>query len=746
MSLGDWIQFRDAFLKCRGDSAAAEGLLSAWFPGKMEPPVDDRGRWVSLQKPVDKNYLIPDPAVNEVIESLNQFLQYRPIWIVRYVSDQGQAFCQQCVIMRLLSHERDGIYLEMLPLHSKSGEEDERLKLILWCFDTNLDLVSFGWMDLSSQKQHLYLLEKFESAEDELEINLKFIPRMGLWSLSKAKGGEEKRVQAVPHHDGGSSHDELLVVNPQSIVEGVLRFIDVLNEERADDPPRQPQEEHTVLWLTDPPPQAEPGDKRLPPGDVALLLQLYQYVVHKQKSKKDVPPRTDGLDDEKLKGLWDRITNGYVGECLDKGGNAYKEIDMFCEERKRETGKSENALRGECARVLMRLYHDEVHDLNRAYQCRGGAQVTQVNHEVLLANGILSREDFTQIMMPDSRLALADEVIDLSQFGQIMDGGDGKGKEQMKKRRARRIKLIDVLEAIWKKMYTLSRSAIMVEEGDISQDESGDGWVDPLSMSAIVTRMLTLHRKYKLFGDWTVRRIQLTVQCIYDKWKAFITEKNGGVYLDTEDQNFIYLLGQQQNKLIWDKSGNKSLQAWDKYLCMYAGTWGKKWRCDYTFISIRVFLALDEAAGDLSTKIQWLDDGYARVEENERRRLARPPQSKNVARDERIKELFQALDGELQELIPKKAEQEAGTAAAAVTWKPYRRLLLELPLGTPLYQVILATCVPRSRSGEAEDSLQNGAKQSDLVFKSDFDKTTSILQNLFLTMKERQLTSMAVDE
>ena len=676
-------------------ASAKVALVSQWFPGTMDPPP---GAEVHADLPPIQQ-TEPAEIMATILRQLSVIVKDRSLWIAEYISNGGIAICREYSILLAHFHRDVGIYLDLTP---KQKNQKEKIRLLLWTLqnpDSAVErsqiYVSRRWAD-SDAKAYLYVSQYPIPRSPEAT----WVHSFALWSIDKKEGTETRTIR-----NPCLGFDMPLLKKTLSACQNKILF--VRNDSEASGPVekavKKKKKKKETLWK-ERPSAMDPISE----GNAALLSRLHFYPVVK----------TEILSTSALKIAFDRITKGYCGECLDTNSAMYQRIRTYCSRVGSGTKLKEE--RPRCNEALMALYKSQIEAFNMAYDTEQGQQITQMDHERLVEHAIFSKQSFER-QLKNSAIAQRPK---------------------------------NALRKIWEKLYESSSSSedeppapapaerpqrpprVQPNE-ETESDDDDDDVIIVESSGSMVGKVVELHKKYNLFGMLERSVIKTFIDTLYSEWTRFV--KSHKRMLDaSDDRGFWSLVGQPQNKRLLKnlkaKTKRKKKKAdveysedlWIKYLCQYAGAWGQPWRCDYTFISIRVFQSLDKFSAPLPTKIGWLNDAYRYIQEH--------PVGGAAAvdpRSERQRQIFDELARNLPGHIPRTEERPEPSPWA----RPYMKLMLLLPKTMDLYKVMLAITEAPPEDDASEEMLQGREQDQG---PPDFERQLKGLRQQFLSMRKKR--------
>ena len=677
------------------NASAKVALVSQWFPGTMDPPP---GAEVHADLPPIQQ-TEPAEIMATILRQLSVIVKDRSLWIAEYISNGGIAICREYSILLAHFHRDVGIYLDLTP---KQKNQKEKIRLLLWTLqnpDSAVErsqiYVSRRWAD-SDAKPYLYVSQYPIPRSPEAT----WVHSFALWSIDKKEGTETRTIR-----NPCLGFDMPLLKKTLSACQNKILF--VRNDSEASGPVekavKKKKKKKETLWK-ERPSAMDPISE----GNAALLSRLHFYPVVK----------TEILSTSALKIAFDRITKGYCGECLDTNSAMYQRIRTYCSRVGSGTKLKEE--RPRCNEALMALYRSQIEAFNMAYDTEQGQQITQMDHERLVEHAIFSKQSFER-QLKNSAIAQRPK---------------------------------NALRKIWEKLYESSSSSedeppapapaerpqrpprVQPNE-ETESDDDDDDVIIVESSGSMVGKVVELHKKYNLFGMLERSVIKTFIDTLYSEWTRFV--KTHKRMLDaSDDRGFWSLVGQPQNKRLLKnlkaKTKRKKKKAdveysedlWIKYLCQYAGAWGQPWRCDYTFISIRVFQSLDKFSAPLPTKIGWLNDAYRYIQEH--------PVGGAAAvdpRSERQRQIFDELARNLPGHIPRTEERPEPSPWA----RPYMKLMLLLPKTMDLYKVMLAITEAPPEDDASEEMLQGREQDQG---PPDFERQLKGLRQQFLSMRKKR--------
>ena len=676
------------------NASAKVALVSQWFPGTMDPPP---GAEVHADLPPIQQ-TEPAEIMATILRQLSVIVKDRSLWIAEYISNGGIAICREYSILLAHFHRDVGIYLDLTP---KQKNQKEKIRLLLWTLqnpDSAVErsqiYVSRRWAD-SDAKAYLYVSQYPIPRSPEAT----WVHSFALWSIDKKEGTETRNIR-----NPCLGFDMPLLKKTLSACQNKILF--VRNDSEASGPVEKAvkkKKKKETLWK-ERPSAMDPISE----GNAALLSRLHFYPVVK----------TEILSTSALKIAFDRITKGYCGECLDTNSAMYQRIRTYCSRVGSGTKLKEE--RPRCNEALMALYRSQIEAFNMAYDTEQGQQITQMDHERLVEHAIFSKQSFER-QLKNSAIAQRPK---------------------------------NALRKIWEKLYESSSSSedeppapapaerpqrpprVQPNE-ETESDDDDDDVIIVESSGSMVGKVVELHKKYNLFGMLERSVIKTFIDTLYSEWTRFV--KTHKRMLDaSDDRGFWSLVGQPQNKRLLKNLKAKtkrkkkkegveySEDLWIKYLCQYAGAWGQPWRCDYTFISIRVFQSLDKFSAPLPTKIGWLNDAYRYIQEH--------PVGGAAAvdpRSERQRQIFDELARNLPGHIPRTEERPEPSPWA----RPYMKLMLLLPKTMDLYKVMLAITEAPPEDDASEEMLQGREQDQG---PPDFERQLKGLRQQFLSMRKKR--------
>ena len=677
------------------NASAKVALVSQWFPGTMDPPP---GAEVHADLPPIQQ-TEPAEIMATILRQLSVIVKDRSLWIAEYISNGGIAICREYSILLAHFHRDVGIYLDLTP---KQKNQKEKIRLLLWTLqnpDSAVErsqiYVSRRWAD-SDAKPYLYVSQYPIPRSPEAT----WVHSFALWSIDKKEGTETRTIR-----NPCLGFDMPLLKKTLSACQNKILF--VRNDSEASGPEekavKKKKKKKETLWK-ERPSAMDPISE----GNAALLSRLHFYPVVK----------TEILSTSALKIAFDRITKGYCGECLDTNSAMYQRIRTYCSRVGSGTKLKEE--RPRCNEALMALYKSQIEAFNMAYDTEQGQQITQMDHERLVEHAIFSKQSFER-QLKNSAIAQRPK---------------------------------NALRKIWEKLYESSSSSedeppapapaerpqrpprVQPNE-ETESDDDDDDVIIVESSGSMVGKVVELHKKYNLFGMLERSVIKTFIDTLYSEWTRFV--KTHKRMLDaSDDRGFWSLVGQPQNKRLLKNLKAKtkrkkkkegveySEDLWIKYLCQYAGAWGQPWRCDYTFISIRVFQSLDKFSAPLPTKIGWLNDAYRYIQEH--------PVGGAAAvdpRSERQRQIFDELARNLPGHIPRTEERPEPSPWA----RPYMKLMLLLPKTMDLYKVMLAITEAPPEDDASEEMLQGREQDQG---PPDFERQLKGLRQQFLSMRKKR--------
>ena len=677
------------------NASAKVALVSQWFPGTMDPPP---GAEVHADLPPIQQ-TEPAEIMATILRQLSVIVKDRSLWIAEYISNGGIAICREYSILLAHFHRDVGIYLDLTP---KQKNQKEKIRLLLWTLqnpDSAVErsqiYVSRRWAD-SDAKPYLYVSQYPIPRSPEAT----WVHSFALWSIDKKEGTETRTIR-----NPCLGFDMPLLKKTLSACQNKILF--VRNDSEASGPVekavKKKKKKKETLWK-ERPSAMDPISE----GNAALLSRLHFYPVVK----------TEILSTSALKIAFDRITKGYCGECLDTNSAMYQRIRTYCSRVGSGTKLKEE--RPRCNEALMALYRSQIEAFNMAYDTEQGQQITQMDHERLVEHAIFSKQSFER-QLKNSAIAQRPK---------------------------------NALRKIWEKLYESSSSSedeppapapaerpqrpprVQPNE-ETESDDDDDDVILVESSGSMASKVVELHKKYNLFGMLERSVIKTFIDTLYSEWTRFV--KTHKRMLDaSDDRGFWSLVGQPQNKRLLKNLKAKtkrkkkkegveySEDLWIKYLCQYAGAWGQPWRCDYTFISIRVFQSLDKFSAPLPTKIGWLNDAYRYIQEH--------PVGGAAAvdpRSERQRQIFDELARNLPGHIPRTEERPEPSPWA----RPYMKLMLLLPKTMDLYKVMLAITEAPPEDDASEEMLQGREQDQG---PPDFERQLKGLRQQFLSMRKKR--------
>ena len=682
------------------NASAKVALVSQWFPGTMDPPPgpEVHASLTDIRQPIPKEMTeeVRRQIIMEVRDQMSAIVKGRSLWIAEYISNGGIAMCREYEILSADISRELGVYLDLAPKQKNQGD---KIRVLLWTLqDPNNAAVD--------KSQKIFVSRRWEDTQPYMYVSQYPIPRstwvhsFALWSIDKMKGTETRTIR-----NPCLGFDMPLLKKTLSACQNKILF--VRNDSEASGPEekavKKKKKKKETLWK-ERPSAMDPISE----GNAALLSRLHFYPVVK----------TEILSTSALKIAFDRITKGYCGECLDTNSAMYQRIRTYCSRVGSGTKLKEE--RPRCNEALMALYKSQIEAFNMAYDTEQGQQITQMDHERLVEHAIFSKQSFER-QLKNSAIAQRPK---------------------------------NALRKIWEKLYESSSSSedeppapapaerpqrpprVQPNE-ETESDDDDDDVIIVESSGSMVGKVVELHKKYNLFGMLERSVIKTFIDTLYSEWTRFV--KTHKRMLDaSDDRGFWSLVGQPQNKRLLKNLKAKtkrkkkkegveySEDLWIKYLCQYAGAWGQPWRCDYTFISIRVFQSLDKFSAPLPTKIGWLNDAYRYIQEH--------PVGGAAAvdpRSERQRQIFDELARNLPGHIPRTEERPEPSPWA----RPYMKLMLLLPKTMDLYKVMLAITEAPPEDDASEEMLQGREQDQG---PPDFERQLKGLRQQFLSMRKKR--------
>ena len=632
MGLAEWMNL-GAFERL----VEARGGKEAWaqvFPGIMRGSEEG---WEGQQKDLFANAdrVQDDLLCETLVEKLQEEVMFRPVWICQYITEHGEALFKEYVILFVAYTTRNTVALQLYP---KKPEQDEAIMIDLWVAKDKEQIYDY-WEGVhwsfrtDSSRRFMCPLQPFNSREP-----FRYLPGLALWSLPDE---EQQGVRLILDI---STHPTIIrrsVLQQRFGLPGGLQFVDanavrstaMRAEEKAPSieiPASVWGTSEGMVWIDD-------DDKdALQPTDKGILNRLVRTILSNKSDQAEKVEQGE-LHEQELKSFFDQYGHGYYGDF---------EHDAMAKEMHIRPGQLKNAWD-----ALKSLYRAEIAAFNQAYTCSYGERLTEADHALLVRQrpAILCKRDFENYF--NAEAILMEHRMDQKEH-----------KE---------------LEKLFKKFYFSDKK----QEQD---GEEANVFFDHIPM---VQDMSKIHTKYNIFGGMSVNMAKTYVAALYQYWK----EHNQAIGLSEEeelraaDQHFKLLVGQVQNKILWGmKEPSRRLQLWKAYLTQYAGVRQKPWRCQYPFISIRLFLALHaDVSKPLETNVAWLDAAY----EKAKRKMDEEDSTLEilsefvVERRRRKEDLHQQMHSALAKLNLAKDKE-------AVTWQPYWRLLTLLPKEDDIFQIV----------------------------------------------------------
>ena len=676
-----WGNFLDSLKGLDQDGVCR--AISKWFPGSM---TQTHSAAISSEE-------------QGAEAQCRKALKNRHIWLVEYACEgSGICLCKEYVIVNMRKDKKDGLFLELLSLEKK---EEDQVTLYMTVFlvnpqqkdenNSSRQWTSIGWVDTFTNIEYLYLT-KIGVAER----------MMALWSIE-----DDVKVK----------------------VKRELLFVSVANELPSEVMPQQPKQKQASSLLHNSSIHALDALVIISEEDTTKIKKTPELNKEDKEVLEELLSFLEGtgqhMNSKNLKYGFDSFSQGYVANMFEKESDIRKKVRDFLKSTSIRTKETQKGVDMRCKKALDALYEPQIRNWNKAYESQHSDEITQVLHECLLENKppILSKNDFKAMLLVENRVELPTRKRNkLQNIWQIMYPQEETPVPRQSKKNKNSEK---------KKKGS--------EDEDEDDDEDEEEYVDKgkkfkrKKLDAMIEKIVLIHRENNVFGGLGVTRIKDVIEVIYNIWKKFIESRD--VYNnEKDDENFIYLFCQPQNKMIpFRKMGSTFIAPWTKYLCEYAAAEKTAaWTCDYSFISLRLFIALEKLQGvSMQEKMQMLDSAYAKLSDS-----SSSTEVVNVERSRRIKTFFELLDKSLVG-IPQVDREHA-----MMVWKPYRKLLLLLDEQDPIFKAMQSEVkkpevilLEEEDESDEEGSEEDQSPKTEEV-KSDFNSQINFLKKRFFAKKK----------